>query len=218
MNKFDLKTDIERALRKYPSLKTELKGGISVLTGIFTCANKENGVLIEDYDLTVVFPDDYPFCFPEVEETSNKIPKELNRHVKGDGTLCFANPYDEYSACRKGITLTWFLDEILNAHLCREYAREKTGSYPTGERSHGNEGIWETYYEVFETSDKKEVLRQLDLIFNHPKLGRNSPCYCGGEKKYKACHEKIEPIIFQPGRVIAEKIYEVLKKDYKERK
>jgi hypothetical protein len=215
---FDLKADIERGLRKYPSLKTEVISGNSVLTGTFTCANKETGVLIESYDLTITLPNGYPYCFPVVEETSRKIPQELDRHVKGDGTLCFANPYDEYSVCRKGITLTWFLDEILNAHLCREYVREKTGSYPTGERSHGNEGIWESYYEIFGTSDKKEILRQLNLIFNHPKLGRNTLCYCGSEKKYKACHEKIEPIILRPGKHIAEKIFEVLKKDYKETK
>lgn len=214
---FVLKKDIERALRKYPSFKIEGSGASSFLTGTFTCANKENGILIEAYDLIIGFPEGYPYCFPIVEEISKKIPRELDRHVKGDGTLCFANPYDEYSACRNGITLTWFLEEIVNAHLCREYVREKKGSYPTGERSHGNEGIWETYYEIFETRDKGKILIHLNLIFNHRSLGRNSPCYCGGDKKYKACHEKIEPVIMWPGRVVAKNIYEILKKDFKER-
>ncbi len=125
---------------------------------------------------------------------------------------------DEIGVCKNGITFTYFLDEILNTHLCREYVREKTKKYPTGERSHDMEGIWEGYYDILQTTDKKEVLDELDLILNHKTLGRNTPCFCNGGKKYKACHEKIVSEILKIGRNKVIGIMGVLKIDYEKKK
>jgi hypothetical protein len=215
---FKLRKDIEQGLKKYPSLYFDTYKEAITVEGTFTAYDKVSGIEIENYEIKIVFPQSYPYRFPIVEETSRKIPRDISRHVKGDGTLCLANPQDELNVCSRGITFTWFLDEILNTHLCREYAREKTKKYPTGERSHGNEGIWEGYYDILHTTDKETVLKEVDMILNHGPIGRNDPCYCDSGKKYKACHDKIEPQILGTGKNFATDLLELLKKDFEERK
>jgi hypothetical protein len=212
---FNLKTDIEKALKKYPSLTLKVSDGIPFVQGLFTAYDQASKTEIENYDVLIWFTEKYPYDFPVVIETSGKIPKDLSRHVKGDGTLCFANLQDELSACTNGITFTWFLEEILNTHLCREYVKEKTTNYPTGERSHGMEGIWEGYYEILSTTKKSKIIEELELILNHNQTNRNDPCYCNSEKKYKYCHQKIESEVTKIGKTNATYIFKLLKLDLK---
>ncbi len=215
---FDLQKDIGKALKKYPSLQIDVVNRIPYVKGVFTAHNKANRIEIESYEVRITFPATYPYSFPSVVETSRKIPREVARHVKNDGSLCFGNPQDELSVCKSGITFTWFLDEILNTHLCREYAREKTKEYPTGERSHGIEGIWEGYYDILHTTDKASILKELDVVLNHVPIGRNTPCYCSSGKKYKVCHERIESEILTIGKNEAVKLFKLLKKEFEESK
>ncbi len=211
---FNLIKDIENASKKFPNLtRGTYKGKIS-LEGSFVACDSISGIVIETYQIVILFPESYPYSFPIVIETSNKIPKISDRHVNSNGTLCFSNPLDEAKICQKGIDLNWFLENILNPHLCREYVREKDKLYPTGERSHGFEGLWEGYYELFSTSNKSDILNQLEQILNHEKIGRNTQCYCGSKKKYKRCHEEIERAILAIGKNKAIEFYETLKKNY----
>lgn len=208
---FDLKKDIEQTLKKYPNLVSDMKS----VSGSFIAIDKSSKIEIQEYEILIRFGKEYPYRFPIVEETSKKIPRDLSRHIMPNGTICFGIPQDELALCRNGITLVWFLEEILNPHLCREYTREILGFYFTGERSHGNEGIWEGYYDIFKSVDKRAILNNLEMIHNHSKIGRNIPCYCNSNKKYKFCHEKLEAEIFKVGFNNAIQIFEILKTDYK---
>lgn len=214
METFDLKKDIEKALRKYSQLKLDTSANKIIIEGDFDAFDKVSRTVVETYSIKLLFPKSYPFSFPFVIETSEKIPRDISRHVRPNTTLCLGIPQDELSICRNGISLIWFLEEILNPHLCREYAREKLGYYPTGERSHGDEGIWEGYFEIFGSSEKRMILKELEMILHHPKLGRHAPCYCNSGKKYKACHEKVEPEVLKIGRNYAYALFDRLKKDY----
>ncbi len=207
---FNLKKDIQSALIKYPALRLYENGGKLHVEGKFIACGRKPDVEIEKYEVRIEFPPRYPWQFPNVEETSLKIPRIGSRHIKQDNTLCFANMQDDFTTCRNGISFQFFLEEILNPHLCREYVKEKTGHYPTGERSHGIDGTWEGYFDIFKTEDKNEILRQLKLILYHQPLGRNAPCYCNSGKIYKVCHQKLEDQILLIGRSWAVQIFNVL--------
>ena len=213
----DLKKDIELGLRKYPTLFLVKDEERVIVKGNFIATDSKSKIEIEAYEVVISFPRDYPNLFPIVTEVSGKIPKEMDRHVRPDGTLCFSNPQEEFRICRNGITFIWFLKEILNAHLCREFVREKTGVYPTGERSHGVEGIWEEYYDIFNTKDKQWILTELNQILQHPHFARNALCYCDSGKKYKVCHERIEAQILIIGRDKLQQIIRILTKNFSER-
>lgn len=133
----------------------------------------------------------YPKWFPIVFEISNKIPKELDRHIKTDESICFGNHFDEMKECNKGLTLLKFFERIVNPHLVRECERERLGFYPNGERSHNQEGHWESMYELFNTKDKHKIMFELNSILINNKFSRNGLCFCNSGRKYKACHEKI---------------------------
>jgi hypothetical protein len=193
--------DIDDVLTNYPGLSRVKESEYVVVSGIFTAHSDDGSIAIADYDIKITLKDNYPYSFPFVAEIGNKIlPKNETRHINPDGTLCLGNPVDEARVCRSGITLVWFLENIVNPHLCREYVRDKTGSYITGERSHGVEGLWESYYEIFTTTDKKYILEELEAILSDRKIKRNDLCYCNGAKKYKNCHLKIEDKVLDVGR------------------
>ncbi len=210
--RFNLKKDVEDGLKYCPSLRLSFVNKRPVVQGTFTAHNAT--VQIEDYDVVIEFPDNYPFDLPLVIETSKKIPRSVSRHVFADNRLCFGNLQDVWRVCKNGISFKWFLREILNPHLCREYVREETGVYPTGERSHANngiEGIWEGYYDIFKTVDKVWILRELNQMFTNNLYSRNKSCYCNSGRKYKRCHLIKEQMVFDVGRHKALKLYQMLK-------
>lgn len=217
MNKqFDLQKDVEKSIQFFNGLTSLFDNGQPIVKGNFIAYDKSKMLEIEIYEISISFPKRYPYCFPEVIEISNKIPRIADRHIREkDGTLCFGNLQDEWKICKKGINLKWFLENILNNHLVREYYREHNGTYPTGERSHGYEGIWEGYYEIFKTDNKLEILKQLEIILQPRQWARNALCYCKtSEKKYKACHEKLEKQVFEIKKSDVQLLYRILKKDY----
>jgi hypothetical protein len=210
---FDLNADIQTALMGFPSLIRCDFRSIPTLKGSFTAYDKATGIEIETYQVLITFPNSYPRAFPTVWETAGKI----KRHLLNNGSLCFGNPQDVGALSKNGISLKWFLEEILNAHLCREYVREKDGDYPTGERSHDYEGVWEGYYEVLGTTNKAEILRQLSMVLSHGRVGSKGPCYCGSGKMFQNCHQRKEEAILRPGHDMAVLLYTQLQKSYNSR-
>jgi hypothetical protein len=209
----ELFKEIEYVLNKYPKFKIEYVNKSPFITGDLDIF--DNDLYIETYSLDIYITKDYPYRFPKVIETSMKIPREPDRHVNSDGTLCFGNLQDEYRVCKSGIKLMFFFDTILRGHLCREFIKEKSGKYPNGERSHGNEGLWESYYEIFKTKDKQSILKEFDFIIsNIKKPERNNPCYCNKKVKYKKCHLRLEEQLFDIGKDKAIEIMEKLRNDF----
>jgi preprotein translocase subunit SecA len=41
-------------------------------------------------------------------------------------------------------------------------------------------------------------VQQVTVKRDHPKLGRNDPCYCGSGKKYKNCHYREDQAAASP--------------------
>ena len=213
---YNFEKDIAEGLEIYPSLKLVSKRQVR---GVFSASQKETGIIIEDYEIVIDFPVKYPYGLPNVREVSNKIPKTIARHVFSEsGNLCFGNFIDVAKVCLTGISFIWFLENILNPHLCREYVKEVTGDYPTGERSHSPEGHWESYYELLETQDKEAILKEIKFALQSPSLQRNDQCRCVLEKKYKNCHLKVEKSILEVGYKNLQMIYQYLKLDFETKK
>jgi SEC-C motif len=213
---YDFEKDIMEGLEKYPSLKLISKRQVR---GMFSALQKETEIWIEDYEVIINFPLRYPFALPDVAEVSNKIPKTVSRHVFSDsGNLCFGNMIDVAQVCLGGISFIWFLENILNPHLCREYVKEVTGDYPNGERSHSPEGHWESYYDLLGTRIKEDILAEITLALKSPNLQRNDQCRCDSGKKYKNCHLKTERLILEVGHKNLQMIYGYLKLDFETKK
>lgn len=206
-----LREEVERVLKIYPTLQSDFSSKVPILSGRFTAHDPKSGLEIEDYEIRVHLPNAYPNALPKVWETEGKI----KRHLLADGSLCFGNPQDIGNLVKDGLRLGDFFSRVLNPHLCREYAVDTVQTYPDGERSHGLEGVWEGYYDLFKTTDKATILNELSLILSRSRMARNQPCYCGSSKKYKRCHYLLENTVMRPGRANVESCYQLLLKYYK---
>lgn len=212
MNK-RLKTDIEDVLQKYQSLSFDEEKGI--VSGNFPLINPVTGEEIESYQLKFFFPlGVFIDKIPRVWEKENKLPWIKDRHIYDNGEFCLSSNLDAYLICRKGISFLSFLENIVKPFLATQtlLSLGKIDSFPQGERSHGEQGVLESYQDYFETEDISLII---DLISSSlTKHGRNHPCICGSGKKYKRCHGLILREKPLPPRKILEKDLEDLNRLY----
>lgn len=173
---------IKKAIAKYPRLsygaersEQVVKGTIEVLDGV-------------SFEVHITFPKDYPRCFPIVREVSDKIPKVSDRHVNPDGSLCLAVRPQELILCKRGLTFESFMDKILIPHLAREFVKSETGEYPSGEYSHGADGVLEYFRESTGINERNKILRLIELAIAPNGDGMYDACLCGSGRKFKFCH------------------------------
>jgi hypothetical protein len=179
--------DIDDALQSYSTLKRVEEDGFIRVKGEIPLIHPEKGEF-DRYEVSIRFTQNYPKCFPKVIETSNKIPREADRHINQDNTLCLAVEPEENSIVKNGISFKFFLDNVLVPHLASETYREIKDIYPDGEYSHGNDGIWEFYESILNKKDRKSIIIELDQIVKSNWPERNNQCICGSGVKFKKCH------------------------------
>lgn len=179
--------EFEAIKSQYPGLKIDRPNNkIAGSIGLFDI---DTGEMYDSYHVEIKFPETFPHCFPKVWEVGNKIPKEPNRHVNEDGSLCLGVIQEEILITRYGISLVNFLERVLKPHLSRETYFEKKRKYPHGEYSHGIDGVLEFFFDKFDTSDPVRIVQILDRIISGDLPDRNErQCICGSENKFKKCH------------------------------
>ncbi len=209
----NLSKEIKSAINQYPLLKRFDKNSVVTVEGSLELINPDYGK-VDMYDVEITFPESYPFSFPNVKETSNKIPKIPSRHINtANNTLCLAVRPEEKLICRNGINFIYFIEKILLPHFNRETYRELEGVYPDGEYDHGTNGLWQYYInQLPSNTNKEDVIMILELIITNG-IGRNDLCYCGSEKKLKKCHLFILDKLALLGRSYLEKDLNELKQD-----
>jgi hypothetical protein len=191
MDDSEWKADIATAIMEYPLLQPYQNNGDKHLQGWIEVVDNKSGILIDEYEIDLYYPEEYPFCFPKVIEKSRKIPREVDRHTMPKSTeLCLAVNPEERLVCRNGITTLWFLDNVLVPRLAEEYAVSKGHKY-LKEYSHGSDGIWEYFMKQFETDNTALVLNFIEGMAFYKLPKGFEPCICGSGKKFKKCHRNI---------------------------
>ncbi|NCU05591.1 MAG: hypothetical protein GXC73_16595, partial [Chitinophagaceae bacterium] len=100
-----LKYDLGKVLSKYPELNIRYKGDDPVeVFGKFIISDNE-GVEQGDFDIQVKIPVLYPLGFPELFETSEKIPRIDDRHISANGACCVEITQRILQISKKGISL-----------------------------------------------------------------------------------------------------------------
>ena len=147
------------------------------------------GFLIDSYFIKIVPSEGYPYRFPRVFETGNRIPINIDWHIFPDGHCCIKTVPEEILICQRGITLQWFIKDQLLPYFFNQKHRELHG-YFLQERSHGMRGNLEFFKEYFNTQDENLVLKLLGEAQKGSELKSNSKCICGSGKKFKKCHRR----------------------------
>jgi Ser/Thr protein kinase RdoA (MazF antagonist) len=126
--------------------------------------------------------------FPKVFETEERIPREEDRHVNGDGSFCFFTPARiEILRSLEVRTLLQFVNLVLIPYLQHNSYYEMHGTY-LAEYSHNTAtSSFETFTEISGLEDSGSIIGLLERIENGARIRPNEPCYCGSGKKIKKC-------------------------------
>lgn len=130
----------------------------------------------------------YGKSFPKVFETDERIPREPDRHVNSDGSLCFSTPARiEILRSNQVRTLLQFVNLILIPYLQHNSYYEINGTY-ISEFSHNRViASFETFKEISGLDEPELIIKLIERVENGLRIRPNEECYCGSRKKIKKC-------------------------------
>lgn len=177
--------------KKYTGLSLSRNDkGESIVVGILACSMEYSGYRIDDdFELAIEIPPEYPERAPDVKEVGGRIPPQFHTHPSGK-TLCLASPFDIKRKFLLHNNLIGFVETLVIPFLYSYSYYEKTGNMPFGELSHGGEGLFENYKELFNVDSVEQVLRLFKIIIDNSYKGHNL-CPCGSGNILRKCHGDI---------------------------
>ena len=189
---------IEKQFAELNSVFTSLKinNDNTIITGSLSF---EIEGYIDNFDIEIIIPEDYPKDLPDVRETLNRIPRIDKYHINPNGTLGLGSRRKIREIFSKEPTLLGFVTKILLPFFYSFCYLIENGDFPYGELSHGSQGLIEDYKELLNLNNKKEVLDFLKYMLLHPfyqKTQKNfnirtrNLCLCGSKLRFSKCHKK----------------------------
>lgn len=182
-------TEAKEVTSEFPALQLCIReDSLPYLVGKFKLYSNE-GILYDNYSIRIECSSNYPYSFPNVFETANRLPYNIDWHVYNDGHFCICTPFEEHIYCAKGFTLLEFINEQILPYLHNQSYREREG-YFLNERSHGDKGLHESIIQILNVKSISEAKALLHYIYqnNHP--SRTAMCFCGSKRKYRYCHRE----------------------------
>ena len=163
--------------------------GIWSIKGLLGFVGDYAGQIIEDeYEILMDVAEDYPKSLPKIWETGTRIPKDFHKY--GDESLCLGAPLAIKAKFSEDPTLSGLIRNCLIPYLYSFSYYMSYGNLPFGELSHGVQGIYEYYSELFLIKDKNSILKLLRILAGDNYRG-HLPCPCGSEKRLRSCHGSI---------------------------
>lgn len=181
----------EEALRiseEFPFLNLVYVDDLPCLKGSIKLQD-EKGDVIDEYEVLIKSKAEYPNEFPKVFEIGGKIPNNIDWHIYSDGSCCIASPPEEKLACIDQYTLDEFIRKHVLPYFFNQTFRRENG-YFLKERSHGDKGWIEFFFETLQTKNITNVLITLELILSKKVIDRTALCFCGSRKKFRKCHRE----------------------------
>jgi hypothetical protein len=170
---------------KFPRLHALKSGDYVLVEGTFDV--NEGDVRIEGFLIRVLLPTSYPLEIPTVWELGGRVPRQLDWHVNGNGTLCVGLPEELWLRFKGRFELKEFLEGPVRSYFVGVCEKLAGRPWPWEEWAHGAPALQEFYGKVIGTEDiecVKALLAMLekDLVKGHWR------CPCGSGKEIRRCH------------------------------
>lgn len=165
-------------------------GGTVVLEGDFSfSAVYEGQPQVEDsYYLRIVVPKKFPNALPEVSEIGNRIPKLLDFHVSGDGTLCLGSTLSLMMRLQEQPSLEGFVARCVVPYLYSMSLKLDHGiDFVFGELEHGTKGLVDDYRTLFGLQKEEQLFSALRCLLLKKRIANKRPCPCGCGKRLGKC-------------------------------
>ena len=169
----------------YPNLHFFTKGDTVCLSGSFPLV--DGARVIDRFSIEIELPRNCPDGLPIVREIGGRIPHIPDRHILPDGTACLFVPDERWRICPPGTSL---LNGPVRNFFLGQSMFELTGTWPFGTRSHGAQGIFESYSDILGTTDKAAIIRYLEVI-SKKDIKQHWMCPCGSGKQIRMCHSHL---------------------------
>lgn len=188
----DFINDIPAALAKYRTLATSVKEGEQVVEGVLIIKDS-TGKEWDRYQVEIHPSEQYPFRFPLLFETGNRIPKIIDWHVYFDsGSCCVDIQPSEILHCKNGLRLSDYIERFAIPFFANTTHRIREGYYKYGEYSHGAVGLLEYYMPLLNSTKPVQCLNLLKKFITGAAKSKSifHPCFCGSGKKMANCHRQ----------------------------
>lgn len=177
--------------QKFPNFVCKQRDTKTVVIGVLPfCAIYNDKTIIDEYEIEILIPDNYPDSPPTVKEIQGKIPEDFHRNKDAGSTLCLGTPIAVARKFKENSNLLDFVEKQVVPFLFSYSYYKEHGEMPYGELPHGGEGIIKHYNEIFNINDDISVLGFLRILADNDYRGHHI-CPCGSNKKIRQCHGKI---------------------------
>lgn len=183
-----LLAQVKEDLAAYPKLHLFIEGDSVVVRGMYPVLDGDRKTILDEYDVEIVFPDNYPSRAAILKEVGGRIAVGADNHMDGDRVACVLVE-EEWLLRTDHASLRAFL-----AGPVREYflwqslvAAGKPAPWPA--RPHGLDGVFEVYGEWCGTTDRAAIRRYLEYLILK-KVKGHLPCPCGSGQRLRNCHQE----------------------------
>lgn len=179
---------VNSLLQIYDKLHIEKESNQEIiLTGeILVNRTASSYTLYKTYHIEVHIPfesDKLPYVF----DIGNAIDSNYNHQYK-DGPLCLETDFAIRIRFVDGLNLVSWMQEFVEPYFFSYEYYQRFGCFPFGERSHGIEGILQSFGDVFQETDNIKVCKILMFIYSDRYRG-HLPCPCGSGKNIRIAVE-----------------------------
>lgn len=131
----------------------------------------------------------FPYRFPIVWETGERIPRRIDRHINNKiESCCFTTSAMEQILLKTKVkSLLQFINLIAIPYFLNNSYFEINKKYKNGDYSHGILGKIEGYGDILELDDKKIIVLALMMRLSQRNYNRNDICFCG-KVNIENCH------------------------------
>lgn len=178
-------TTKEEVERQFPSLHFVIRNQIAFVRGSLLL--QDEGRSVDRYIIELEIPRNFPERIPIVREIGGRIPRILDRHFQADGAACLFVEAERWKVWPRGASLVDFLNGPVKNFFLGESVHELTGEWPFGARSHRAAGIYETFSELLETTDRGVIRAYIDVL-RKKQLKGHWDCPCGSRRRLRDCH------------------------------
>jgi hypothetical protein len=154
---------------------------------------------------------------PSVWETDGRIPREIDRHVFADGSLCLGPPLALWMPLEGDYSIEPVINGPLRSFLIGNSLVEEGEPWPYGDRPHGAAGLLQHLGELIGTNDPKTVGRFL-IDVGKRKVRGHWLCPCGSGRIIRKCHrDGISQLQKAPAHLLAHAVDAIAKQLQAER-
>jgi hypothetical protein len=175
--------EVEDALIEYPDLRIVRDQEHVGVSGTFPVMH--DGKVLARFEVEIGFPATYPRKMPFVIETGGRIPRTADRHVfPHSGRACLQVPEEWKLAPDRSFRR--FLKVPVHNYFLGQALVELGEPWPFGERSHGIQGLLESYGDVVGETDPGAIVRTVQILAGREPKG-HWQCPCGSGQRLRRC-------------------------------